>query len=508
MTLATVHPPGNAKPAWYSRVAWPLLAILAVQAYLSYRLLRLNTAFVDEATYLYAGHQEINHWIHGWPTPSYATYFSGAPTIYPPIGAIADSFGGLTAARALSGAFMLLATSMLHLTCSRLYGRRAAFAGCAAFVSLGSTQALGSFATYDAMAFSILTVAVYCAVRAACSSESARWWFASAALLALANATKYATGLYDPFVVSVGAVLTYRQYGLRAALRRSAAAVAVTVAFVAIGLAAGGVYYYDGIALTTVSRASAGASAASVLVHAWSWAGWVVLLAAMSPILALLRRDRVTATLLFALACAGAAAPLNQARIHTLASLQKHVDFGAWFACIAFGYSASILGSFFSSRLVRVTLASGLTAALLTLTASAGFAQSAAYFHEWPDRVPLARSLAPYAKPGQDQYLAEEYDVAAYYLGARVHATQWNDTWFFKYGGLTGIPAYQAAVRRHYFTAIILDFGDTPAVDHAIVAAMEACPNQCGYRAVAQLPYQGASWRGTFTIWQYQGGAS
>ena len=32
------------------------------------------------------------------------------------------------------------------------------------------------------------------------------------------------------------------------------------------------------------------------------------------------------------------AAPLNQARIGTIVSLQKHVVFGAWFGCILAGY--------------------------------------------------------------------------------------------------------------------------------------------------------------------------
>ena len=45
--------------------AWPLLAVLAVQAALSLRLLRADTASQSEALYLLAGHLEWAHWLHG-----------------------------------------------------------------------------------------------------------------------------------------------------------------------------------------------------------------------------------------------------------------------------------------------------------------------------------------------------------------------------------------------------------------------------------------------------------
>src|SRR6201996_7594043 len=82
-----------------ARIPWPLLAVLAVQAALSASMVRARTAFGDEALYLSAGHLEWSHWLHGTQIPAYPTWFSGAPVIYPPVGAIADSLGGLHAAR-------------------------------------------------------------------------------------------------------------------------------------------------------------------------------------------------------------------------------------------------------------------------------------------------------------------------------------------------------------------------------------------------------------------------
>ena len=81
--------------------------MLIVQALLTLRLVRADTAFQDEALDLWAGHLQWANWLHGTAIPPFPYYFSGAPVIYPPLGALADHAGGLTAARALSLVFML-----------------------------------------------------------------------------------------------------------------------------------------------------------------------------------------------------------------------------------------------------------------------------------------------------------------------------------------------------------------------------------------------------------------
>ena len=116
-----------------------MLLVLAVQAALSLRLVRADTAFDDEAMALWAGHLEWAHWLHGTPIPAFPTFFSGAPVIYPPLGALADSAGGLPAARILSLLLMLGATALLWGTTRRLYGQRAALFAAALFAVLGPT---------------------------------------------------------------------------------------------------------------------------------------------------------------------------------------------------------------------------------------------------------------------------------------------------------------------------------------------------------------------------------
>ena len=181
-----------------ARAPWPLVIVLAIQAALALRLVRSNSAFLDEATYIWGGHVEWAHWLHGTPIPGYATYFSGAPVIYPPLAAIADSLGGLAGARLLSLAFMLGTTTALWGTTSRLFGRRAAVAATLLFVLLGPTQYLSAFATYDAMALFLLAVAAWLLVAARDQADSSLLLLAGIVVLVAANATKYATALFDP----------------------------------------------------------------------------------------------------------------------------------------------------------------------------------------------------------------------------------------------------------------------------------------------------------------------
>ena len=244
---------------------WPLLAVLAVQAALSASMVRARTAFGDEALYLSAGHLEWSHWLHGTPIPAYQTWFSGAPVIYPPIGAIADSLGGLAAARLLSLVFMLGVTSLVWGTATRLLDdQRAAFFAAALFAVLAPTLHLGSFATYDAPALLLLAAATWCAAGARSGQHATRRMIAAGILLALANATKYATALYDPTVLGVAFLSSWPDAGWQVALRRAALLAGIAAAVLAVLLALGGPGYLTGIRVTTTGRVH-GTDAASLV---------------------------------------------------------------------------------------------------------------------------------------------------------------------------------------------------------------------------------------------------
>jgi hypothetical protein len=458
---------------------WPLLAVLAVQAALSASLVRARTAFGDEALYLSAGHLEWSHWLRGAQIPAYQTWFSGAPVIYPPVGAIADSLGGLAAARLLSLIFMLGATSFVWGTATRLLDdQRVSFFAAALFAALAPTLHLGSFATYDAPALLLLAMATWCAAGVRSGQHAIRRITAAGILLALANATKYATVLYDPTVLCVAVLSSWPDAGWKVALRRAALLAGAAAAILAVLLVLGGPGYLTGIRVTTTGRAHGTAAASLVFADAWSWTAVVLVPAVSAAVVSAVQRRWPQAFLLTVLALSALLAPADQARIQTATSLDKHVDFGAWFAAIAAGY---LLSSLSRRRVVLVALLT----ALIPVT-SAGTAQADAMI-DWPDVTGLVKVVRPMTAPG-GHFLVETTDVLLYYLPATTWR-QWSNT------QNDNLAYYQQAIARHYFSVVILSFNQTPSADYAIALDMATAR---GYQLTAKV----RSGKTVFYIWQ------
>jgi hypothetical protein len=484
-------PPGRmAGPAPW----WPLLVVLAVQAALSLRLVWSTTAFQDEALYLRAGHLEWAHWLHHAPVPGFPAYFSGAPVLYPPLAAAADSLGGLAAARLLSLCFMLGVTGLLWASAARLYGRRAALLASGLFATLAGTQFLGAFATFDAMALFLLALAAWLAVRAALPAPAGRspgraaLLAASGLALAAANAVTYPTVLFSPVVLAVAALATWRERPGRAWLTALATAGGSWLALTGAAVAAGGRAYWRGVTASTLARPPADAAVTTVLRSAYVWTSLILVLAVLGAAMALASRAEARGRPLPAvLAAAALLAPAGQAVLHTTVSLHKHVVPGAWFAAIAAGYAMARLSRVDPGHGWAVVMALPIAAA--TLFGSLG--QAAALFRAWPDSAAAIAVLRSAVRAHPGQYLAEDYDVEAYYLRDQVPWPRWSDTWYFRYGqAAPGAPSYAAAISRRYFSLVILDFGDTAAADAAITADMG---HAGGYYVLARA--------GPFTVW-------
>lgn len=493
---------------------WPLFLVLAVQTALSARLIWTNTAYIDEATYLYAGSQELHHWINGIPVQDYQDYFSGSPAIYPPLGAMADSLGGLAGARILSLAFMLGTTSLLYLMSKRFFGPSAAFVAVSLFASLGVTQYLSAFATYDPMALFLLALASYLAI----GREHAYKTLADVALstvfaaviLALANACKYATALWDPVVIGLALcaprVVGYSwRYGLERATRF---AVALASALL-IGIAIGKAKYIQGILYTTVDRSSnnvgMGQPPELVFHDTWQWVGVILVLAFIGLVILLLeQRINPTAIVGILLFVGLVAAPLNQARIGTTTSLQKHVVFGAWFGCILAGYGIS--------RLLRYRWITSSMAVVALFGLSALYLNQAyGLYHTWSRENPaFIAGLKTYVRPGDGKYLIEGYaDIPAFYVGPTVTSLQWKESGSYSYLDpqtgveLRGPAAVTMAIRNKVFSAMIINFGRTTATeiadDDAVVSAVS---RYGGYRVAGKLPPSYIGSDATYTVWE------
>jgi hypothetical protein len=255
---------------------------------------------------------------------------------------------------------------------------------------------------------------------------------------------------------------------------------------VAVAIAAGGHDYWQGVTSTTLARPVADSPVPLVLKDAYVWTSLILVLAAIGAVMS--SRSEARGKFLPALLVAAALlAPAEQARLHTTVSLQKHVVFGAWFAAIAAGYAMA--------RFSRVDPGRGWAAVLaLPIVASTLFGsmgQAASLTRVWPDSASLVGILRSAVGSHPGQYLAEDYDVEAYYLRAEVPWPRWSSTYYFSYpGALPGAPSYQAAISSHFFSLVILDFGDTAATDNKITADMSRTG---GYYVLARV--------GPYTIW-------
>ncbi|MGI8452179.1 MAG: ArnT family glycosyltransferase [Streptosporangiaceae bacterium] len=474
-----------------------MLLVLAVQAGLSIRLVGADTAFQDEAAYLWAGHLEWLHWLHGTVIPPFASYFSGAPEIYPPLGAMADAVGGLAAARLLSLVFMLGSTVLLWAVTGRLFGRRAAFFSCALFALSGPALHLGAFATYDAMSVFLLALASWLVVSAPQVGEAAGRMALAGVILALSNATAYSSTLFDPVVILLAVVTTWPA-GSRLALRRAAALLTVTAALRIAGVLIGGTGYSSGIRQTTLSRAAGSSPIPLVLTHAWVWSGLIFVLAVAAVIAsAVTRRAAAQTWVLAVLAAAALAGPLVQANLHTLDALNKHVGLGLWFAAIAAGYAISaFIAAAPDRRSQTLTTTAGVIA--LTFPVSLGISQSHAFSTSWPDSASFIAIFRPLATRTSGPLLVEDPSIAEYYLPAGHQWQRWSSTRniVLPSGGSIAHPtsgvtgegdpaSFARYIGRRYFTLVALNYADTITLDHSIRADLV----RAHYRILQVIPY-------------------
>jgi Dolichyl-phosphate-mannose-protein mannosyltransferase len=498
--------------------AWPLLLVLAAQAALSLRLVWANTAFQDEATYLWAGHLQWAHWLHGMPLPPFPTYFSGAPVIYPPLGALADTAGGLAGARVLSLVFMLGATALLWAAAGRLFGRRAPLFAAALFAVSGPVLHLGAFATYDALSVLLVALAAWCVIRAGNRGEGTGLMAAAGAALAVANAVAYSSALFDVVVLAL-ALLTALPAGGRLAARRCATLLIVVVVLLTVGLLAGGRDYLTGVELTTLTRVAGASSPLAVLGSAWLWTGLTVILAIGGVIISWAGRQGRAQTLLLAVLTAAAlAGPLEQARLHTIASLNKHVGLGTWFAAIAAGYAVDrFIAAAPAGRAQTVT--AGACVAALAFPAAVGAGQSWQFSTDWPNASAFLAIFRPMADHGNGHLLVEDASIARYYLSSGHDWQRWSSTRniVLPSGASTAGPAvragvtgpgnrgvYAAFITRGYFSYVALNYADTTTLDHQITADLR---NSHHYRRIAVIPYGievPPLGQGTYVIWQYE----
>ena len=504
---------------WGVTSGWPLLPVLIVQTLLSLHLAWADTAYQDEGLDLWAGHLQWANWLHGTGIPPFPYYFSGAPVIYPPLGALADHAGGLAGARVLSLVFMLGATTLLWSAARHRYGRRAAFFAAALFAVLGPTLHLGAFATYDALSLLFVALAAWCVLRAGERGALPGRMIAAGVALALANATSYSTVLFDVLVLVLAALAAFPVPGARIALRRVAIVAATVIGCLGAGLLIGGSSYLNGFKRTILTPVAHTSSPLSVLSSTWYWAGILVILAVGGVVISAVRREeRARTWLLAVLAAAAILGPAEQAWLHTAALLNVHVGVGAWFAAIAAGYAADRFVAAVPAGREQVFMSVTCVVAL-AFPVYLGAVQSWAFATSWPNATAFIGVLRPLAGHSSGRLLVEDPSVAKYYLPPGSQWRRWSSTRNITLpsGASTGNAAATAGIlaagdagtfanyiAHGYFEYVALNFTDTTALDHGLATELHRNPD---YHTVQVVPY-GAEVKpvglGTYVIWKYE----
>jgi 4-amino-4-deoxy-L-arabinose transferase-like glycosyltransferase len=459
-----------------------LLCILAIQAILSLRL--HNTAFEDEALYLYSGHNELEHLLHGAVLQgSYASYFSGSPVLYPVAAGFLNQLGGLTAARMLSLAEMLSVTALLYSLTRRLFNERAGLCAALLFAVTESAVFLGNFATYDATCLFLLAYAAWIMVRTA----GFRWpvFVLAAPVAALAVGVKYAGLLFVPTIAVLPALAGYPLRGRRVLLYPPIFVAAVGgLLYGALKL--GGHAYTAALSSTTTQRAQGLTPVSTLLKESAGWGGVIFVLAVIGTVAYVwhirTEPEEVVAPaggrfrrLSLGVILTGTAllAPAYQAHLHTDISFQKHIGFGLFFAAPLAGLGlARVLGD----HLRRPHVAVGIGSLALVL----GVVQSTHLYHVWPNSTQFVRAFSQYLKP-HAKYLVEVPEVPIYYLQGRPGAqpSQFISTFYINYRNskgvlLTGPVGFTAAVDAGYFHEVAYNGDVTPAADGALATALSA----------------------------------
>jgi putative flippase GtrA len=457
--------PGSAAPLRPGparrRLRYPLAAICVVQAALSLSLVWSNTAFGDEAEYLWIGRLVWAHWLHGAPLPPIAAHLSASSLLYPPLGALANSIGGLAGARILSLAFMLGATVLLYLTAERLIGGTGALFA-AGLWALTEPVIRLAFATYDPLSVLLTALSAWLIAEAGFRRRRGELVAAAAAALALANATAFSGVIIDPVVITFAFLAWRSSMGSAQAASATAWLAGGFAAFVCLALTV----THSWAATTSIFARTSPDHQPVLLVitDVWQYSGLVLVVAMAGVAAALGAADRRRTWLVVLLGLAAFLVPAGQLAEQTGWSLDKHLAYGIWFAAIAGGYACSTL----IRRLPRcprsaVAVCCGLA---MLYPAVNGWESAWNIYHSWQNAsgfVTALRSAVSHSRGSID--VAGQQYVAQYYL------PQGNDWQRWDSAGISLDPAtLPAGSWRSYYA------GHLASGRYGVIALFYAAP--------------------------------
>jgi len=511
--------------AWVLPSFWRLTLILALQTIVSLAALR-NTAFQDEALYLFAGRQIINGWL-GLPhfPVEWASFLSGYAYFYPVIGGALDMMGGLELARMFSLLCMLGVTASAYYVTTRVFDRNSAILAAALFASQGPVLFLGRLATYDALCLLLVALAVVLAVHV--STARAPWAIVFIGpLLVLAILAKFAGLLFVPVPLAILAWRSLERRGWRSMFVRLGMAlcsliIVGAVAYITLDKAA-----LHAISGSTTSRDVTVKTAPLYLIQfILSLSGAAFALGVLGVALGSWRRLPMK-LLLFG---ASLLVPAYHIYAGELISLHKHLAFSMFFVTPLAGYAAARLSGFrdrpptpipakSTQSLTQADVAhrpggrrnlsvgrywlAGLAICLITF--SLGVQQAQTLYGAWAQSNELIYAMRTQVRQGGGRYLAEDFDVCRYYLQNETALWQWSSLDYFEYTDkghryLVGKEAYRAAIQEGYFGLVELSYGyDAPM---AVFISQQLTASK-QYELITKIPNSNTYGTGYFWIWR------
>ncbi len=483
---------------------WPLMLILAMQAIISVATL-YNTAFQDEALYLYAGRQIFHYWMGGpVPLDRYAFYFSGYPDVYPVIGGVLDMIGGLELARWFSLFCMMGVNAIVYYSTQKLFQRPAAIFASATYTSLGTVLFVSRLATFDALCLFLIALATGIAYQV---SNTRNPWLALmiGPLLVLSALAKYAALLFVLPVLGILVICSIAFLGWWRMLLRLTMTIVTLVISLVVAYHFMDKLAFHAIAGSTTNRvALIQKSPQELFMHVLQMAGIVYAAALLGLVLVFLRyrRFRLIALLLLA---SSWLVPAYHIYEREAVSLDKHLSFALFFAMPLAGCALACLSGYmqrtFSNSIGRYWLA-GLSVVLLVFTL--GTRQSQTIYASWANTSALSYVLHTQMRDGSGRFLVEDIEVARYDAEDITELWQWNGVLYFYYVNaahqrLLGDEALAQAIKDRYFSLVELSFNYQPAEARFIAQQMAASRN---YDLIDSVLFQNSFGIGHFYLWR------
>jgi hypothetical protein len=431
---------------FFASYGWVLLIILAIAWYLRARNPNFSTAYMDESLYIVYGRMFLSH--HFEVPLDHPLRWSWGWYLWPAMAASADRIGGLAGVRML-GAFLGTFTVLgVFGFARRIFSPATGLASAAVFALIAPAVFASRIATRDCASICFFALGLWLYSRAWQENSVRDWLFATMVFVA-ALLCKYVVAIYFPFLGLLALWKGRKPFFFFSALLTVACAAyaAIYANDLARILRYGHEYHQLEVHGSLVWDEYVKKRADLLIIGALALAAW--------PVVG--KKNGRTAALL-----------LSGAIIFFIFQWKTRADRDFWKHAT---YPLLFLTPLAMEGFLRFTRRIGnnfylSVPGVILLAVSIGWAGNAWHMEEaidwanrplWPNAEPILAYFDGRLAP--DNRVLVDDSAFRYYFEPPLNQGQITDPFFFQYRGITGSPAYLAAVRDGVFDYIVLDGG-------------------------------------------------